>query len=176
MIAWVRGNRLLRLGRHPSCRCARDSGRGARRTPHTLTPATARPLFSITFSLCSGDFEASPAISSAGLSDRASSPTTLLSSSATRSSGSGAGAVREPPPPRPACSWRMARIILGKLYWRRNRIERMETGLMRDALEEVEERRRSPGTLLTLPSSPPSAMRQRPACPSPHTPWCGCAC
>jgi hypothetical protein len=53
----------------------------------------------------------------------------------------------------------MARIILGKLYWRRNRIERMETGLMRDALEEVEERRRSPGTLLTLPSSPPSAMR-----------------
>jgi hypothetical protein len=31
---------------------------------------------------------------------------------------------------------------LGKLYWRRNRIERMETGLMRDALEQVEERRR----------------------------------
>jgi len=31
---------------------------------------------------------------------------------------------------------------LGKLYWRRNRIERMETGLMRDALEGVEERRR----------------------------------
>jgi hypothetical protein len=31
---------------------------------------------------------------------------------------------------------------LGKLYWRRNRIERMETGLMRDALEAVEERRR----------------------------------
>ena len=30
-----------------------------------------------------------------------------------------------------------------KLYWRRNRLERMETGLMRDALEEVEERRRS---------------------------------
>jgi len=32
---------------------------------------------------------------------------------------------------------------LGRLYWRRNRLERMETGLMRDALEEVEERRRS---------------------------------
>ncbi len=32
---------------------------------------------------------------------------------------------------------------LGKLYWRRNRIERMQTGLMRDALEEVEEERRS---------------------------------
>jgi hypothetical protein len=31
---------------------------------------------------------------------------------------------------------------LAKLYWRRNRIERMETGLMRDALEEVEGRRR----------------------------------
>ncbi len=31
---------------------------------------------------------------------------------------------------------------LGKLYWRRNRIERMETGLMRGALEQVEERRR----------------------------------
>jgi hypothetical protein len=31
---------------------------------------------------------------------------------------------------------------LAKLYWRRNRIERMETGLMRDALEGVEERRR----------------------------------
>jgi hypothetical protein len=31
---------------------------------------------------------------------------------------------------------------LAKLYWRRNRLERMETGLMRDALEEVEERRR----------------------------------
>ncbi len=32
---------------------------------------------------------------------------------------------------------------LAKLYWRRNRLERMETGLMRDALEGVEERRRS---------------------------------
>jgi hypothetical protein len=31
---------------------------------------------------------------------------------------------------------------LARLYWRRNRLERMETGLMRDALEEVEERRR----------------------------------
>ena len=31
---------------------------------------------------------------------------------------------------------------LAKLYWRRDRIERMEAGLMRDALEEVEERRR----------------------------------
>ena len=32
---------------------------------------------------------------------------------------------------------------LARLYWRRNRLERMETGLMRDALEKVEERRRS---------------------------------
>jgi len=32
---------------------------------------------------------------------------------------------------------------LGRLYWRRNRIERMVTGLMRDALEKVEERQRS---------------------------------
>jgi hypothetical protein len=31
---------------------------------------------------------------------------------------------------------------LARLYWRRNRLERMETGLMRDALEEVEDRRR----------------------------------
>ena len=31
---------------------------------------------------------------------------------------------------------------LAKLYWRRNRIDRMETGLMRRALEAVEERRR----------------------------------
>jgi hypothetical protein len=31
---------------------------------------------------------------------------------------------------------------LARLYWRRDRIERMETGLMRDALREVEERRR----------------------------------
>jgi hypothetical protein len=30
---------------------------------------------------------------------------------------------------------------LARLYWRRDRIERMETGLMRDALEQVEERR-----------------------------------
>jgi len=32
---------------------------------------------------------------------------------------------------------------LGKLYWRRNRIERMVTGMMRDALENVETERRS---------------------------------
>jgi len=32
---------------------------------------------------------------------------------------------------------------LARLYWRRNRIERMETGLMRDALEKVDEERRS---------------------------------
>ncbi|HXX23494.1 MAG TPA: hypothetical protein VEO19_10110, partial [Terriglobia bacterium] len=32
---------------------------------------------------------------------------------------------------------------LAKLYWRRNRIERMETGLMRRALEAVEERQRA---------------------------------
>jgi hypothetical protein len=31
---------------------------------------------------------------------------------------------------------------LARLYWRRDRIERMETGLMREALEAVEERRR----------------------------------
>ncbi len=31
---------------------------------------------------------------------------------------------------------------LARLYWRRDRIERMETGLMRDALEGIEERRR----------------------------------
>jgi hypothetical protein len=31
---------------------------------------------------------------------------------------------------------------LARLYWRRQRIERMETGLMREALEAVEERRR----------------------------------
>ena len=30
---------------------------------------------------------------------------------------------------------------LARLYWRRNRLERMETGLMRDALEEVEDPR-----------------------------------
>jgi len=30
---------------------------------------------------------------------------------------------------------------LARLYWRRNRIERMQTGLMRDALEKVEEER-----------------------------------
>jgi hypothetical protein len=38
--------------------------------------------------------------------------------------------------------WDRQLADLGKLYWRRNRIERMETGLMRDALEAVEERRR----------------------------------
>ena len=32
---------------------------------------------------------------------------------------------------------------LGKLYWRRNRIERMVTGMMRDALENVETERRA---------------------------------
>jgi hypothetical protein len=32
---------------------------------------------------------------------------------------------------------------LGRLYWRRNRLERMETGGMREALEEVEDERRS---------------------------------
>jgi hypothetical protein len=31
---------------------------------------------------------------------------------------------------------------LARLYWRRNRLERMATGLMREALEQVEERRR----------------------------------
>jgi len=38
--------------------------------------------------------------------------------------------------------WENQVADLGKLYWRRNRIERMVTGMMRDALEEVEERRR----------------------------------
>ncbi len=32
---------------------------------------------------------------------------------------------------------------LGKLYWRRNRLDRMETGLMRRALQAVEERKRT---------------------------------
>jgi hypothetical protein len=42
----------------------------------------------------------------------------------------------------PSCApWDQQVANLGKLYWRRNRIERMETGLMRDALKEVEERR-----------------------------------
>jgi hypothetical protein len=35
---------------------------------------------------------------------------------------------------------------LARLYWRRNRLERMETGLMRDALEAVEDRRRKLAT------------------------------
>jgi hypothetical protein len=39
--------------------------------------------------------------------------------------------------------WDQQVADLGKLYWRRKRIERMQTGLMRDALEGVEERRRS---------------------------------
>jgi hypothetical protein len=38
--------------------------------------------------------------------------------------------------------WDQQVADLGKLYWRRNRIERMQTGLMRRALEQVEERRR----------------------------------
>ncbi len=38
--------------------------------------------------------------------------------------------------------WDRQLADLAKLYWRRNRIERMETGLMRRALEAVEERRR----------------------------------
>ena len=39
--------------------------------------------------------------------------------------------------------WNQQVADLGKLYWRRNRIERMQTGLMRDALEEVEKEQRS---------------------------------
>jgi hypothetical protein len=31
----------------------------AARAPHPLTPSAASPLFSITFSLCSGDFDVS---------------------------------------------------------------------------------------------------------------------
>jgi hypothetical protein len=38
--------------------------------------------------------------------------------------------------------WDQQLADLGKLYWRRNRIERMETGLMRRALRAVEERQR----------------------------------
>ncbi|MGD0127984.1 MAG: hypothetical protein ABSF46_21700 [Terriglobia bacterium] len=39
--------------------------------------------------------------------------------------------------------WNRQTEDLAKLYWRRNRIERMETGLMRRALQEVEERERT---------------------------------
>ncbi len=39
--------------------------------------------------------------------------------------------------------WDRQLADLAKLYWRRNRIERMETGLMRRALQAVEERRRT---------------------------------
>jgi len=39
--------------------------------------------------------------------------------------------------------WNQQVADLGKLYWRRNRIERMETGLMRRALQAVEERKRT---------------------------------
>jgi hypothetical protein len=39
--------------------------------------------------------------------------------------------------------WDQQVADLGKLYWRRNRIERMETGLMRRALQAVEERQRA---------------------------------
>jgi len=38
--------------------------------------------------------------------------------------------------------WKQQLADLAKLYWRRNRIERMETGLMRRALQAVEERQR----------------------------------
>ena len=114
------------------------SGPGARATSHPRTAAPAGALFSITFSLCSGDFDVSPASSEGrfagwrrplpfgvcvsrreggaslpcpesqtldGVSAPASSPTSLLSSSACRlfdSSPGGildgpVGAVREPP-------------------------------------------------------------------------------
>ncbi len=39
--------------------------------------------------------------------------------------------------------WDRQLADLGRLYWRRNRIERMETGLMRRALQAVEERKRT---------------------------------
>ena len=39
--------------------------------------------------------------------------------------------------------WNHQVADLGKLYWRRNRIERMETGLMRRALQAEEERQRA---------------------------------
>ncbi len=39
--------------------------------------------------------------------------------------------------------WDQQVADLGRLYWRRNRIERMQTGLMRRALQQVEERQRT---------------------------------
>jgi hypothetical protein len=39
--------------------------------------------------------------------------------------------------------WDRQLADLSKLYWRRNRIERMETGLMRRALQAVEARQRA---------------------------------
>ena len=91
------------LGRESArARCPCHGGRDARTTSHAATPSAAGPLFSRTFSLCSGDFGVWAAFSSTGLSVLASSPTTLLSSSAARSSASRAGAVREPPLRRPA--------------------------------------------------------------------------
>ena len=39
--------------------------------------------------------------------------------------------------------WDRQLADLARLYWRRNRIERMETGLMRRALQQVEERKRA---------------------------------
>ena len=85
------------LGRESArAKCPCQFRRDARTTPHAATPSAAGPLFSMTFSLCSGDFGVWAAFSSTGLSVPASSPTTLLSSSAARSSGSAVGAVREP--------------------------------------------------------------------------------
>jgi len=56
---------------------------------------------------------------------------------------------------------------LGKLYWRRNRLERMETGLMRRALPAVEERqraRRDQIAAVTLDASNRAATEYQPDC------------
>ena len=66
---------------------------------------------------------------------------------------------------------------LARLYWRRNRLERMETGLMRDALEEVEEERRSLARDLADVTFEPSQCEAVALdLPKPTHPWCGCAC
>jgi len=88
----------------PACKShLRQEDRAHAPRPHPCTSAAAGPLFSITFWLCSGNFDVSGAFSSIGLSDRvkldstlgsaelkfgatstASNPTTLLSSSGAR--------------------------------------------------------------------------------------------
>jgi hypothetical protein len=79
----LRHGHLGRESARAGCPC--HSGRDARTTSHAATPSAACPLFSITFSLCSGDFEVSLAFCSAGLFLSASSPTRLLSAAERRS-------------------------------------------------------------------------------------------